>query len=525
MLTVIFRHRNSYTLPSIVSYYCIALEIMPPLSENKNLSSASDCLLILLITIAVIAAYLAVPSARGTDQFWYIADTETIAETGRNHSNLTMPGVVLRENTGSPPTWFYHNGPLLYLNAFIASLTKVETYTIWKFNNFLFFLCSALLVSLIVGTATSRQFGFYAFALYSLSPLNIWLAVNALQEIFYALLFAVQLYITLRHRDSVIGFLVLLATLVVGAYSHPFFKLMTLSIAVIYLLDKRYLAGAALTLALAGVVLTDTLIFPSSFPPDISTLIAYSVPGKSNSLWHQSDYNLTVTPALLLQKLTTALTIQFTDLSAPILSLLTYLSVPAFLLLVFRRSHISTTLLTLCFIAFSLYAGIVILLQFQVRYQQIIAPAAVILVTIALFAFFKNRAISIVVVLAVAFFAIDLKLISRARTDSALFNQSSNKFAEFIERFPTDDRVAFINERSLGTYLHLVSAARPRQTMVIGTGWLSDDNYHRAIELFEPNVLIYSESERNKSQFSDNLTEISDFHKVGKLYYEIPKTQ
>lgn len=486
----------------------------------------SVCLLLAAFTlVVVIHAYASIHSARGTDQFWYIADTETIAQTGANHSNLTMPGVVLRENTGSPPTWFYHNGPLLYLNGYLARITGLDAYSIWKFNNFLFSLLAGLLAALLVSSLTNRQFGFYAFALYVLSPLNIWLSMNALQEVFYGLLFSVQLYVTLRHRDSIFGFLVLLTTLLVGSYSHPFFKLMTLVVGVVYLLDRRYLAGALLAISLACVILTDTRMFPSSFPPDISTLIAYSVPGKSNSLWHQSDYNLTVTMSLLLQKLTSAITQQFTDLSVPVLSVLTYLSVPAFFLLVFRRNHANRLLLSLCFIAFGLYAGIVLLLQFQARYQQIIAPAAVILLTIALFTFIKKRAFIAVLLLAIMFFAIDLKLISRARTDSVLYKQSGDKFVEFIEQFPAEHRVAFINERSLGTYLYLVSASRPRQTMIVGTGWLSEESYDTALDLFKPQLLIYSESERKKASFSDNLTEIADFHKVGKLYFELSEPE
>ena len=499
--------------------------MMPSLPDTKKTLFISNCALFLLIATIVITAYTAVISARGTDQFWYISDTETIAETGRNHSNLTMPGVALRENTGSPPTWFYHNGPLLYLNAFIASLTKIDPYTIWKFNNFLFFLCSALLVGLVVADATNPQFGLYAFTLYALSPLNIWLAVNALQEVFYALLFAVQLYVTLKNRDSAVGFLILLATLVVGSYSHPFFKMMALAIAVVYALDRRYLAASAIGAALAGVVLSGPFIFPSSFPPDLTTLIAYSVPGKSNSLWHQSDHTLYVTVELLLQKFTSALTMQFTDLKVPILSILTYLSIPAFLLLVHRRNHTNALLLWLCFIAFGLYIGIVVLLQFQVRYQQIIAPVAVSILMVALFTFAKKYTLPVVMLLAAGFCAIDLQLITTARADSELFKQSEEKFSEFIEQFPANQRIAFVNNRNLGNYLYLVSSSKPRQTMVIGTGWLSEQSYARAIELFQPQLLIYSESERARAQFSDTLIEISDFHKVGKLYYEIPENR
>ena len=159
--------------------------------------------LLLLSAVTLVVAFSMVNSGRGTDQFWYLSDTATLVEQGVNHSNLTMPGVVLRQNNGNPATPFYHNGPLLHINALFTRLSGVDHFTIWKVNNFLFSLVAALLTALLVADIINRRFGIYAFCIYVLSPLNIWLIVNALQETFYAFLLSIQIFITVKFRHSV----------------------------------------------------------------------------------------------------------------------------------------------------------------------------------------------------------------------------------------------------------------------------------------------------------------------------------
>ena len=176
-------------------------------------------------------------------------------------------------------------------------------------------------------------------------------------------------------------------------------------------------------------------------------------------------------------------------------------------------------LLWLSAIAFALYGGIVVLMQFQVRYQQIIAPVTVAIFVLALFSVLRRYAGAAVLVLALGFVAIDYKLITTASADGPRFSSSSEKFSTFIQRYPEDYRIAFINDKDLGSYLHLVKAANPRQVMVVGSQWLSPDGYEKALELFQPDLLIFSESESEKVPNSGNLIEIADFHKVGKLYY------
>jgi len=294
---------------------------------------------------------------------------------------------------------------------------------------------------------------------------------------------------------------------------------MTVTFCILYLIEKRYVWALSLLLVLATIQLTASSAFPTSFPPDIESLIAYSVPGKSNSLWHQSDSVLTVSPELIYLKLKTALTMQYSDWTVPLFSILTYLAIPSFILLFYHRKCGTKQLLWLSFISFGLYVGIVLFLQFQVRYQQIIAPAAVALVSLALCYIKKNHTIYFTLILSVAFVAVDWKLVAKARAEGSQFDRSSQQFMEFIGSFPADHRIVFIDKKNLGSYLHLVRSSKPRQVMVVGTDWLSSEGYASAIELFKPNLIIYTETTRALAG-NGSLTEIAEFQKVGKLYYE-----
>lgn len=489
--------------------------------SNDIYNSMANAFCVLLVVVAICFAYVAVQSTRGSDQFWYLADTETLVETGEVHSNLTMPGLVLRQNNGTPKTPFYHNGPIVHINAVISKVTGFDPFVVWKTTNFLFALATALFACLVVANLSNYQFGFYAFTIYILNPLNIWQSVNLLQETSYAFLFSVQFFVATRKRCSLLLFSLLLVSLLLGAYSHPFFKLMMLAMCVVFIVQRRYGMAAILFASFVLVLLTDKQFFPSSFPPDLKSLIAHSVPGKSNNLWIQSDLVFSVTPELLLLKLTTAITKQFSGITTPIMSIMTYLSIPAFLLLLFKRESASIRLLWLGGFAFCLYSGIVLLQQFQFRYQQIIAPSAIALVLVALFYGFRQYGVKIVLGLALLFFVVDIKLISEARSDAVKFEQSTQKFQDFVGSYPLTHRIAFITDRQFGNYMHLVYASKPRQTMVVGTDWLSDGGYTRSLDLFQPDVYIYDKPSLENRMAGDEMPiEISAFHLVGDLYYK-----
>ena len=475
-----------------------------------------------MLTLAITCfAYFAVQSTRGSDQFWYLSDTETLTSSGINHSNLTMPGAVLRQNNGSPETPFYHNGPILYINAFISKVTGLTAFTTWKILNFIFALSAAVFTGLLVATYSNKAFGLYAFAIYMLSPLNIWLSVNLLQENFYGFLFSLQLFITTRIKHTRLLQIILLLSLILGAYSHPFFKLIMLAIGISLFLQSHYKMVLTIAVCFVIVLLSDKILFPSSFPPDLKTLVAYSVPGKSNSLWLQSDSNLLVTPQLLYEKFTTALKMQFSDIRVPLLSLVTYSSILAFFVLLYRKNTSHYRLLWLCFIAFGLYSGIVLLLQFQLRYQQIFAPAAVALISLAAFTTITTHTKKLLLGLIFLFFIIDIKLVTTARNDAIKFDLSRQKLESFLENYPSDHRVAFVTTREFGKYLHLVYASKPRQSMILGTDWLSNSGYTKAKKIFQPDIIIYEESVLGEKITDSNKTaELATFHGVGKLFYQ-----
>ena len=114
-------------------------------------------------------ALIFIEGPRGTDQHWYWNDTQTIANNEGNKNNTVMPGMILRQQTGDPITYFYHNGPMLYLAGWLAKLTGA--FPAWIILNALFSFGSALIVRKIVSDYSNPRYGFYAFCLYLISCL------------------------------------------------------------------------------------------------------------------------------------------------------------------------------------------------------------------------------------------------------------------------------------------------------------------------------------------------------------------
>jgi hypothetical protein len=131
---------------------------------------------------------------RGTDQFWYVADVESLVR-GQHVTNNIFPANLA--TPGPLPGPFVHNNITLYLVVPLATL--LGGHWGWVATNLVCTIGSALLIFMSLKEVSVRVAALVA-SLFLLLPLTVWLTCTELSEPIYAFLATVCLFVWLRAK-------------------------------------------------------------------------------------------------------------------------------------------------------------------------------------------------------------------------------------------------------------------------------------------------------------------------------------
>ncbi len=445
------------------------------------------------MVLFVCAAYVYfVDGVRGSDQFWYMADTETLASGLPPLTNTVFPGDVLRAGTPDIDTYFAHNGPLLYINAQVAQFTGA--FYAWKYTNLLFFLLAALFTGLTLAFLTNVAWGLVGVIVYLLTPINVWLAGNFLQETFFGLLSAAVLYACVTDEGGRIKRVLLLSALFIGSLSHPlyvivgvFYSIYGLTVCRVWVMPVLATGSVVVASVLKGIW------FPTSFPPTIKDLIVSTAPGVTNSIWQLSDEVPRITLEFIFGKFLHALQIQFIPSVESPLFLVTNVGFIALMLLFFKRHHRDWKFLYISTIFMLSYGGMIALMQNQVRYQLFISSVAI-CCTLAWLSGWKreNLRAGVIIVVLTLYCIIDVRMFQKIQIEGREGRQGLLVFERQFEFIEPEARVALLGN-TLGGWLSVISALRPVDAMPIFRSVLNDESFNKVMNIYSPDYLFTRE--------------------------------
>ncbi len=458
-----------------------------------------------ILTAAVVSACLVLwfgtEGVRGTDQYWYLGDVETLADQNPAVTNIVYPGKLLREaGSDSSANYFMHHGPFILVAAFFAQFSN--PYSSWMWLNFVSHIAVALAIFFVCRTHTQTPIAGWVTALYLVSPIALWQSLNMLQEQLYAGCLAVCLA-GFAYRANLLGQVALVAALTIGTLSHPLFFLLAncylVYLALLLLKAPQY--GRVLGLVTVALIFYAAqafkgVLFPSSFQPDLQSIIAGAVPGVSNMLWHQSDSLDPVSLSLLLDKLRFAVHAHFLQPRNWPLYLYTNLAIVGGLYLFVLRLRVYREILFAACLCLGAYVGLLVLMQTQVRYQQIVAVATFVIIGLTasdlrhLVRPWQAKTLGVVLLglnVGIAS-AMAVKARNEAQSESEDLAVARASFAEF----PADARFLLLDV-SLEAELRLSYALRPRETLIIKSKFLSPTGLQSAVSIFGPDYVVMDE--------------------------------
>lgn len=447
-------------------------------------------ILLLLSIIMLVAIVSSAHGVRGTDQYWYLADVDTLIQGGKPLSNLYFPRALIDGREDS--NYFIHNGPALYLSAMFGAW--IGAFNGWLIVNLLCHFITAFCIYVAALRHTSRSVATASCFLYFISPIAVWQSVNMMQEHFFAALLAIILA-GYTYRDNRLANLSMHLTLVLSVAMHPLFTVLSVVYATVVLFNAIRINSYALllqsiifTAICAFIYKIHPIVFPSTFQPDLYSSVAGSIPRISNMVWHYSDTLPSIDAPLLIYKLNHALKMH---VSQPYFYFYTNIALLCSAYLLARRQQSIGKMVYLLSLVMALYAALSILMQSQPRYQQIFAPATFLLIALILYDI-KNRVPSTIrnssfTILASVSMSVSLFLCFTVNIQAKNEQQSITELSENLKTIPITSNI-LLHDSKHETKLSYV--LKPRKVLSVKSNLLGSASYAETLSKFKPDFVI-----------------------------------
>lgn len=431
--------------------------------------------LALALTFCVVCACVVVTSGhiRGTDQYWYVADVESLSH-GQHVTNNIYPANMA--TPGPLPRPFVHNNLTLYIAVPFTRLLGGQAG--WLATNLACTLGSALLVWLSL-RKTSAKAAALAASLFLLLPITIWLTCNALSEPIYLFLTTLCLFVWLRAKDPLSqAFFVI--TAVAAALAKD--NLVVLLLVPIFGLGlwrgewrsnfrgSLYLVSISL-LGLGVFAILRKTIFAENINYSLAARLITSLPPKNDNM---APYFLSSPPVfswgLLWEKAARNIPslLKFPAAEAPfVLPCFVLLGLFLWCLLSKRRTLSidckATRACTVTILLIASYCATILLFQNEFRYMFFLVPA--LLVSVSLCLNWTERRIRVLAVCILCLLPVAPVLAVRIRKEGMQQYVETKKIQQFVNSNAVDGTPLLV-VRNGSRFMEVTFAVRPRPALI-----------------------------------------------------------
>jgi hypothetical protein len=455
--------------------------------------------------VAVVATlYAASGGIRGSDQYWYLTDTEALAHDHALTSNTVFPVALLGPDPTIPPP-FIHNVLSVYLAAVPASV--IGSFDGWLVLNILSTLGAAGLIFLAARTVAPTWASAVCAVAYPLLPMTVWHAAQPLAEASTAFFAALAMYALAVAGRATIRWLLLIGALGLLFLSRESYLLLLLAAPIGFMLVRALEGNGAWRRAIApamglGVVAIAIVVLSQLVLPADNVRFSYgrllhsAVPGSTSNMWFNFDLSpanladrLPLDGSLLLAKLGGHLAEQFITFdSLPFagfywgFNLLVLIAVVT--LWRFRRRS-PERIVAIGALSFAgVHLVTLVLFQNQARYLMPAIPGLLVVLAMALASstaitrFTTARVVPVVLGMTIVLGAADVVLARTLRADALTAGDAQRDVSSMLDRHVQDDEPLIVVYS--GTPQMLAYAARPR-LVVYGAPEYTAADYGRVL--------------------------------------------
>ena len=394
---------------------------MTSISIDKSISACIFLVTIIFVSLILFAA----SDFRGSDQYWYVADIETLLEGGKTTNNVYPTQIMSPE--ARIPCPFMHNILNLYLVLPAARL--FGAFWGWVVTNVLATILTASLIALLVATIADKWVAVLTYTVYLLLPLTVWQSSQPLAEATIAPFVAlgVLTYVWAETNEKLWGLTLVAAC--AAYYCRGSFLPILFVIPIAYLVQnkpvriKNALAALGFLSFTVFVVIIGKMIFVQGMPTSFHKMINNAIPGVTRNMHFL--FSLSPRPIVLRElwlKITGHLSYQFLPSSWSLqmfylpFNLLTVLSVYLYFT---KKSSMQVRVAHCAMVLLLLHIATIIVHQNQFRYLLVITPAVLAggAVMLNKIKFFQSRRTQLGLILGLVVFltASNVPLVTRLR--------------------------------------------------------------------------------------------------------------
>jgi hypothetical protein len=457
-----------------------------------------------IVVAVVVTLYAASGGVRGSDQYWYLTDTEALARDHALTSNTVFPVALLGPDPTLPPP-FIHNVLSVYLAAIPASV--VGAFDGWLVLN----LVSTVGAAVFIYLAARRIAPVWASAIvavaYPLLPITVWHTAQPLAEASTAFFAALAIYVLAiagRRPARWLGLVIALCLLYLSRESYlPLLLLAPIGFLIVRVTADRTSQRTSIApfvglvaVAIAIVALTQALVPADNVRFSYGRLLHSAVPGSTSNMWFNFDLSpanladrLPMDAGLLVAKLGGHLAEQFVTFDSPAFAAFYWgfnvLALVAVAMLWHSRRDQERRVVIVGALAFVVvHVATLVLFQNQARYLMPAIPGLLVVLAAALASVraiarpIARHAVAAVVVMTLVLGAADVVLARTLRSDAIEMAAEQASVAAMLGRH-VDAREPVVVVYA-GTPQMLAYAARPR-LVVYGAPEYTAADYGRVL--------------------------------------------
>ena len=440
---------------------------------------------------------------RGTDQFWYVADVESLVR-GQHVTNNIFPANLAARGTLPGP--FVHNNITLYLVVPLATL--LGGHWGWLATNLMCTVGSALIVFMSLRQVSVRVAALMA-SLFLLWPLTVWLTCNALSEPIYSFLASVCLFVWL-HAKQPLGQAIFVVAATAAALAKDNLAILLLVPVVGLCLGRGewrrtfgttiYVGGITLFGLAAFAVLRST-VFTENVNYTLAARLISAIPPKNDNY---APYFLFSPPhfewAVFWEKLARNIPglARVGPKDAPfilpfyaLLSFFLWCLVRNWNRLRIESKETSASLVTIILIIS--YFATALFFQNQFRYTYFVIPS--LLVSTSLFVNWTERKLRMLGICVACLVPVALVLVLRIRNEAMQQFVETKRIEQSVEsRFVDETPLLILHGVADGRFIEMASAVRPRPALIIEQSPDFCDQLERYRARFDARYIIGSAS-------------------------------
>ena len=348
----------------------------------RGWSRPEALLIVAVLLIFIVLVWIGASGVRGSDQYWYVADVESLVEGRGVQSNEVYPAAI-RDGVTSLPRPFVHN----ILNVYVAALPAVlfGAYGGWIALNVVSSLLTAILIfGTVVRLTDSRPAALIAGLSYLLLPLTVWQTTQPLAEASIAPLVALSAYIYATADASYWRWVLLMVLVSLLDYCRASFMPLLPFVPIAYLVHapSRRIETVARATGIAALGIALWLLGESLFEPNVR-LPYLQLMGSDGPEFRNMALFFDLSPATqqpisaVISNAIKGLSLQFTKVDASYLLFYLPFNILALapLALLLRRQRADVTRAAVAgLIALGLHLATAMLIRNQARYLLVAVP-------------------------------------------------------------------------------------------------------------------------------------------------------